>query len=288
MRWRNPTFWLALAVGLASFVAFLALLPRNGGRVHVAVAARALPAYTRLAAGDVRLVELPAEAVHAEATGDLQEVLGRYTTAPLLRGEPILRGRLAGSDRAGQAVAALPRGSAVMAVPVDPDRTPVGLLQPGRRLDVLFVAEARDGGAARSQLLLRGVELVGVQDTAGSWYDEAATGRDRREPPAAVLLAVDGAQAERLAYAVAYGKVMLAAASLAGGLESGGGVDRQSLFLPGSVSLPAVPGGGEALPPGGEPFQEAPGGAPEELLDSPPAPSELPGTTGGGGVVGGE
>ncbi|MDI3317469.1 MAG: Flp pilus assembly protein CpaB [Bacillota bacterium] len=269
MRWRNPTFWLALAVGLASFLAFLALLPREQGRVRVVVAARPLAAYARLSPGDVRSVELPREAVHAEALRDAREAVGRYTTAAFLPGEPILRGRLADRDRAGQAVAALPRGRAVVAVPIEPDRTPVGLLQPGRRFDVLSVTEARDGGPARSQLLLRGVELVGVQDATGDWYDEAARSRERREPPAAVLLAVDGGEAERLAYTLAYGKVMLAAASLAGGLESGGGVDRQSLFLPPSVALPAVPGGA-APEAGGEGFEEPPAGLPPELLDLPP------------------
>ncbi|MBX5464717.1 MAG: Flp pilus assembly protein CpaB [Clostridia bacterium] len=288
MRWRNPTFWLALAVGLASLAAFLALLPRGGGRVPVVVAARALPAYTRLQAGDVRLVELPAEAVHPEASGDVRQVVGRYTSAALARGEQVLRGRLAGGDRAGQALAGLAPGRAVMAVPVDPTRTPVGLLQPGRRLDVLFVSESRDGAAARSQLLLRGVELVGVQDTAGGWYDESPGGRDRREAPAAVLLAVDGPQAERLAYAIAYGRVMLAASSLAGGLESGGGVDRQRLLLPASVPLPAVPSGEAAVPPAGEPFEEAPGNPPGELLDAPPDTTDLSGVTTGGGAGGGE
>jgi Flp pilus assembly protein CpaB len=100
------------------------------------------PAGHRLAAGDMRLVDLPAVARPADALSEAP--VGAALAAAVFAGEPLVAGRVAPSGVSALA-ASLPPGHRGVALPVDAATPP---LQPGDIVE-LHSTTIDDAGAAR-------------------------------------------------------------------------------------------------------------------------------------------
>lgn len=127
----------ALLVAAAVLLGWRALAPPAPETVPVLVAAHDLPAGTPLAEADLATVELPPEAVPAGIVEQAQAV-GRTTTGPVRRGEPVTDARLV-------APSLLDGYPGRVAVPVRiPDAGVVALLRVGDRID-LVATDPRSG-----------------------------------------------------------------------------------------------------------------------------------------------
>ncbi|QIX28017.1 pilus assembly protein CpaB [Nocardioides sp. JQ2195] len=131
----------ALCVVGAVFAGLRALAPAPPSTVPVTVAARDLPAGSTVAAGDVETVGFPEGTVPTD-TSDAAYAVGRTTTGPLRRGEPITDARLVGASL-------LEGYPGLVAIPVRiPDDGAAALLRVGDRIDLL-ATDQRTGATER-------------------------------------------------------------------------------------------------------------------------------------------
>ncbi|HEX2699703.1 MAG TPA: SAF domain-containing protein [Acidimicrobiales bacterium] len=208
-------FWVlfvALAVLTGVTVARLvgeasARASRLGGLVDVAVAARPVESGAVVAAGDVTVRHLPADALPDAAVAATP--VGKVALVPLVPGEVLLRSKLAPDGLRGVA-ALVPRGFRALAVPVEPGGLAVRL---GDRVDVMATFDvAEDPGAPETA----GAEAGPPAATSGAGpptfpVAEGALVVDVGDE--AVTVAVEPADAARVAFALARGTVALALTS---------------------------------------------------------------------------
>lgn len=220
LRWREL---LAIGFGLAVAVATYAELQIQGRTVAVVVAAQAVGAHDRIGPADVRRAPWPAQAAGPEMVRDEGEVVGRWALRAFAPGEPIVRGAVSDDPAAGGVRGALPPGYTAVAVPVaDPaDLPPVAV---GDQVDLVFVSERGFGGGL-ARLLLRNVDVVGLGTSSGGLMRGPTEVRS-------IVLAVSPADAERIAFALANGHLVVALEGYEPSPLPTAGVDAATLFEP--------------------------------------------------------
>lgn len=204
---RNAVFLLALIFALVTGVLVYSYLSRFGETLPVVVAARDIPGPQLLTDDDLRVVQMPAAAIHPQSLQTKEGGVGRWLTTPAVSGQPLLTGQLAQGPAGGSPLQIVLEADQVgFFLPAPLERLLGGAVSAGDRVDLIFVGGDRQGGM-RSELLVPSVLVLDVRDQDGqSWTPEAG----RRELPAGVVLAVTAADAQRLAFALDQGVVHVA------------------------------------------------------------------------------
>lgn len=228
MALRRSWLWvLSTAIGLLTATALYNYLSAVAPSARVVVAGRDIPAGERLAPEMLRLAAVPAGAVSPAAIARVEDAAGRTAVVPLYKGEPVLAPRLARAGQgAGAAVTAgLSTGERAMFIPLEPGRYPGSFFRAGQVVDVVAVAHGAGAGTV-SRLVLAGIRLIDVIPAPGNDPDGCGL-----SGPLGVTVAVDVAQAERLALALEQGKIHLLNAAGRGPIGSAPGVSMGELFL---------------------------------------------------------
>ena len=166
-------------------------------------------------AGFVRSDGVPTSLVTAGAISDLSDLAGLVSTTDLLANEQVTAGRFATPSEAARVGSVeVPADMVEMSVAVSPEQSVGGAIQPG---DTVSVVDAFDEGEQpvntvgllRSNVLVtrvQGVETVAIDAAAADDTTEAVA------PTTDVLItiAVPGTDAERIIYAIEYGRIYLA------------------------------------------------------------------------------
>ncbi|MFB3737857.1 MAG: Flp pilus assembly protein CpaB [Candidatus Velamenicoccus archaeovorus] len=212
-RWSLASKALALLAIAAGGAAFLlvrgyaarleALRPVTGDVVRVLVAAHELPRGTVLGEGDLTSRDLPSAYAPPGAIRSAGDAEGRVLAAPLGAGEPLTRTRLAAAG-AGPVAALVPSGLRAFPVAVD---IPPGAVRAGDLVDLL----ATFGGPhPYTDTVAQGLEVLRVidarQGSSGALGSVGGTGT------ATLILLVEPDQAERVAFAVAFGTLSVTVA----------------------------------------------------------------------------
>jgi Flp pilus assembly protein CpaB len=192
--WIAAGLLLALIAGAATFVFIAQMSVSNQPapeppKQQVLVAARDLPLRTVLAAGDLKLQEVPPEMVPEGAVTDVQEAVGMLTMVDMTRGEIILASRLIAPDYVG------PKAAFVM----DPARVIVAfaatdllgsldVVRPGDRVDLMFTF---DFSAARPDIQSARNTLFVLQDVGVAAVIRGQGEGNQAGPPRAFLFALD-------------------------------------------------------------------------------------------------
>lgn len=144
---------LAVCLTVAVFAGLRAVVPPEPATVPLLVAARDLPAGEMLGEDDLEVVEAPPSLAPA-GRQELAEALGRTTTGPVRRGEPVTDARLV--------TASLLEGyPGLVALPVRlPDPGAVALLRVGDRVDLL----ATDPTSGLAETVAIDVPLISIPD----------------------------------------------------------------------------------------------------------------------------
>ncbi|MCW8193485.1 Flp pilus assembly protein CpaB [Proteobacteria bacterium 005FR1] len=174
----------------------------NASGSSVVVAAVSIPFGRTIEAKDLRMMELPPEAVPEGSFKTIDEVVGRVSSQSLFTGEVVLAGRVA-EHLGGSALAAvLEPGMRAISVRVDDVAGVAGFLLPGNLVDV--VSSKRSGGnrEVESRTILQQIKVLAVDQIASQEQDSPVIVR-------AVTLAVTPKQAERLFEATQEGRVQL-------------------------------------------------------------------------------
>lgn len=168
----------------------------------VVVAAVSIPFGRTIEAKDLRMMQLPPEAVPEGSFAKIEDVVGRVSSQSLYAGEVVLTGRVA-EHLGGSALAAvLEPGMRAITVRVDDVAGVAGFLLPGNLVDI--VSSKRSGGQreVESRTILQQIKVLAVDQIATQERDSPVIVR-------AVTLAVTPRQAERLFEATQEGKVQL-------------------------------------------------------------------------------
>ncbi len=204
---RTVLVWAAaLAVGLVTarvVAGDLAALHRRaralGAPVEVVVAADDLPIGTELTAADVTTATRHKSQIPEAALTRVGDVLGRTVVVPVLSGATLLAGHIADPERDGTGGVLAP-GTRAVRVPLGESLRP----EPGDVVDVLGTLEGSLGSSGETSAVVASGATVLEVETSG---EDAALGSGLG---ATVLVTVD--EAERVAYALAYGVVTIALA----------------------------------------------------------------------------
>jgi pilus assembly protein CpaB len=153
-----------------------------GPVVDVLVAARDLPAGSRVAPGAVATRRVPERFVPPDALGSGAGVVGARTAVPVAAGSYLGAGLFAGAGQ-GRNEDGLRRGERAVTVEVTAESA-TAALAPGGRVDVLVSTDGAAGG--RSQLALAGAELLRIGEAPGGGYLDSDAGADAPTGPAAL------------------------------------------------------------------------------------------------------
>ena len=214
---------LSLTCGLIAFVSvrgmevrLMALHPSVGPSVAVVVAATDAARGSIVDAEMVKVEPVPSAFAPPGAVQRVEDALGRVLLSDVAMGETLTQTRL--SSRSGGPIAALiPAG--LRAVVIVATASPQDL-RPGDHVDVLaaFGGDSPHMETAGSDLELLRVRAATEADTGGL---PVAAGGNGAGLQASLLLLVDPADAERLAFAQAFGTLYVAVDPAAGAAQAG-------------------------------------------------------------------
>ncbi len=197
--------WLS-AMLLSAWLYRQATAPEQRSTVKVVAAARDLPLGKRLAAADLKLVDVDRSSVPLGASYKVPDVVDRSVAVATLANELVIERKLAPKGSGEGITALIEPGMRAMSVAVNESSGVAGFAQPGTRVDVLFTRIAGNGEATTTTILQNvRVLAFGKQIEPGGKADTRVTGGQT-----AATLMVTQEQAEKLALAVQRGRVQLA------------------------------------------------------------------------------
>lgn len=133
-----------------------------GPVIGVVVATKELPAGRELLPEDLTLKRLPVDSLPSGSFRTVQELAGRTTLQPLVKGQAVIEPLLAPTGAKGGLTALIPAGHRAMTLEVNEFSGVAGMLQPGARVDVVAVLRDRkDQQSARTILQNLEVRAVG-------------------------------------------------------------------------------------------------------------------------------
>src|SRR6266568_7993755 len=180
--------------------------PQPRDLITVAAAAHDLAIGRRIQADDLKLVTLDRKDLPRGVFVKTTDVVDRAVAVPIVAGEIVLTGKLAGKGSGEGLTALIEPGTRAISVQVNEISGVSGFIQPGTRVDVLFTRIFSNGDAATTTIL-QNVKVIayGRQLDPGARVDP----RDTSRPTVATLL-VTQAQGEKLVLAEQRGRIQLA------------------------------------------------------------------------------
>jgi len=188
----------------------------------VLVAARDLPAMTRLTEDDVAEREVDLDSVPNAHLGDPVLVVGRFLKTAHAKGQPVTERSLVVDETGALLAGSLPEGMRAVSIELPSSSAMRGLLYPGSRVDVISskanrFAAARPG-QEQSRTLLQNVQVLAVEDRTMFTPEPSEEGEEgvvapRRANNAkgiTVTLLVDPQQAREIQAAREAGELSLA------------------------------------------------------------------------------
>ena len=202
---------------------------------QVVVAATNLPIATHLEEKHLALVNWPVDAVPEGTFEKLEDVVDRTLRQDLVKGEPILKERLADEDKGQGLAALLADGMRAMAVKVDAFVGVAGFVQPGDAVDVITTIspdeETRklrsDEASQIAKIVLQNVRVLAV----GEHLTSSSGGRPINVQ--VVTLGVTVEESEKLALASQVGRLQLSLRSrIDQQVEATPGITPANLLVP--------------------------------------------------------
>ncbi|MDI3269856.1 MAG: Flp pilus assembly protein CpaB [Bacillota bacterium] len=207
--WRDGILWLgALLVGIWVYVA----VTKANATVPVVVARHDLSAQQKIQASDLQVVPWPQAARHPSFFSEPANLWGRYLLQDVAAGQPLWPLHVGGLHPKSALAAAIPDGHVAFAIPLDDERW-APRLEAGDRVDLIFIY-GKGGDLSFARTLLQGLTVL----QAGG--------------PSAVV-ALTPWDAERVAFALSSGRVLVALEGYGEPPDPAFGVDGHTLFFGG-------------------------------------------------------
>lgn len=186
----------------------------NEPLTEVVVAAADIPASERIKEEHLRVVKWPQSTIPEGAFSSVDEVLGPKPSVPtnkILKGEPILKRRLADAKLGTGMASLVPLQLRAFPVPIDNWIAEARLVYPGAVVDVLTTISTPGDRRVSTKLVLQAIKVLAVNGSVDPSdaieSDENASSRRGGISKAVVTLLVNPEQAEALALASREGKI---------------------------------------------------------------------------------
>lgn len=215
---------LFLLIGLAAAVIAALLFSRyieirtaaaRVPTVKVAVASQDLPEATTLDRKHLTVIDWPQSSLPEGTFPESEKIIGRVVINKIVKGEPLLEGRLAALGAGRGLAALLERGMRAVAVRVDDVVGVAGFIHPGDSVDVIVTMKPREesGVLPASKVILQNIRVLAV----GQELQRKEGSLEKAQLTTVATLMVDSEQSERLALAATKGKILL---TLRGGTDT--------------------------------------------------------------------
>ena len=181
---------------------------------QVVVAAYDIGFGTEITRAQLSLAAWPAGTQPPGSFSNVEDVIGtgepRVALRPIVRGEPLLPGKMSGFGGKATMSAVVPDGKRAFAVRVNDVSGVAGFLVPGDRVDVILTRnpEAQGKDDRVSDIILQNVTVRGTDQVAD-------TDRNKPQVVRTVTLEVTPEEAQKLALAMQVGQLSLALRNLA-------------------------------------------------------------------------
>src|SRR5271169_6262429 len=155
-----------IALALGAFVSFAVYRNLQARTVKtppgedVVVAANDLQVGAKIGDKDVRLARFPAGNLPAACFHQLSKVVGRGVVTPMVKGEFILPGKLAGESAGYGLPALIPPGMRAVSVRVNDTTSVSGFVLPGTRVDVLLTGNPQGSSEQQTNTVLENVAVI--------------------------------------------------------------------------------------------------------------------------------
>jgi pilus assembly protein CpaB len=224
-----------LAYGMYNFMQNQPVKTTSFATQPVVVAAADLQLGAELKKDDLQVMQFPAGKAPEGTFAKPEEVLGRGLIVPIVKNEPILRGKLASKEAGSGLPPVIPEGMRAISVRVNEVVGVAGYVLPGNRVDVLATANPTSQQSdMTTKVILSNVQVL----TAGTRMEQDLASTKPVQVTVVTLL-VFPEQSERLALASTEGKIQLALRNpLDQGAPETPGIKTAGLM--GSVKAPAV------------------------------------------------
>ncbi|MCC7154470.1 MAG: Flp pilus assembly protein CpaB [Bryobacterales bacterium] len=202
--------WLS-AIVLTWFLWSRTRAPQREKTISVAAVTRDLPAGTKLARGDIKLVSIPEKDLPKSAMVDPQAVVGRALMYPVNANETLTAHKLSSTTGAEGFPALIEPGMRGISVPINDASGVAGLIQPRAHVDVLYtragtMAEALTTTILEDVIVLSIGKTTEIQQSAGVGTQQPSSSSTTR----AVTLLVTPDDARKLELAKNQGRLSLA------------------------------------------------------------------------------
>jgi pilus assembly protein CpaB len=224
-----------LAYGMYNFMQNQPVKTTSFATQPVVVAAADLQLGAELKKDDLQVMQFPAGKAPEGTFAKPEEILGRGLIVPIVKNEPILRGKLASKEAGSGLPPVIPEGMRAISVRVNEVVGVAGYVLPGNRVDVLATANPTENRSdTTTKVILSNVQVL----TAGTRMEQDLASTKPVQVTVVTLL-VFPEQSERLALASTEGKIQLALRNpLDQGAPETPGIKTAGLM--GSVKAPAV------------------------------------------------
>lgn len=184
---------------------------------EVLVFSRNISSHTRITKDLVTVVTVPDSAVSRGMSREIKEVLGRYTGAEVVKGEPVFVSKLVSEGDLSPEYR-MAGDMRKQSFEVDLARSNGGALKPGDYVDLIYYVEDSAANTARSDIFIHKILVLDVRNSeavplntpgreAGEAGYDAGTGR---RIPAVITVAVTPEQAKQIVFYKYRGKIDIA------------------------------------------------------------------------------
>lgn len=217
----------------------------------IVVAATDIEVGTRIAADQLKLIDLPAAAAPDSAFGSIEAVVGRVNRIRLVADDLVLESKLSPAGASSGLQAVIPEGKRAITVRANDVIGLAGFLRPGDIVDVIGTVQERPGAELIAKTVLQRIPVL----TVGKEMERSADGKQKTVDT--VTLLVTPEEAERLVLVTSEGRIQLVLRSPSDGSEDASRLTTFDQVLGRPKPVPKPKPQVEAAPPP-PPIPEAP------------------------------
>ena len=175
--------WVSLAVFVSCLLGLMVFMSLSGSEisaqdgpkvemVKVVIAKQDIPERTIIKDNMLKVVDMPADVVPAEAVRDISEITGNPTSVDIQQGDILTTRKIYTDVRMAGFAGTIPPNCRAVSVAITDITGVSGFAKPGDYVDVMVVSGTRESGL-RGEILLQNVQLLAINRTAGSAAAEA-------------------------------------------------------------------------------------------------------------------
>lgn len=176
--------WVSLAVFVSCMLGLMVYMSLSGAEtsanntqkvelVKVVVAKQDIPERTIIKDNMLKVVDMPADVVPAEAVQDISDITGSPTSVAIQQGDILTTKKIYADVRMAGFTGMIPPNCRAVSVAITDITGVSGFAKPGDYVDVMVVSGTKEAGL-KGEILLQNVQLLAINKTGGASADDTA------------------------------------------------------------------------------------------------------------------